>query len=36
MMDRLALGLGTGEWADTEWVGQFVEVSVRVEAIVTE
>lgn len=31
-LDRLALGVGTGEWADTEWVGQYVDVNVRVEA----
>jgi polyisoprenoid-binding protein YceI len=31
-LDRLALQLGTGEWADTTWVGRFVEVSVRLEA----
>lgn len=29
-LDRLALGLGVQEWADTEWVGQFVEVAVIV------
>lgn len=28
-LDRLALGLGVVEWADTQWVGQTVEVSVR-------
>ena len=27
-LDRLALNLGTVEWTDTEWVGQFVEVNV--------
>ncbi len=31
-LDRLALGVGTGEWTDTEWVGQYVDVNVRVEA----
>jgi cytochrome b561/polyisoprenoid-binding protein YceI len=31
-LDRLALQLGTGEWADTTWVGRFVAVSVRLEA----
>jgi polyisoprenoid-binding protein YceI len=31
-LDRLALRLGMGEWADPTWVGQFVEVSVHVEA----
>lgn len=29
-LDRLALGIGTGEWSDTAWIGQFVDVSVRV------
>ena len=33
-LDRLALGVGTGEWADTEWVGQYVDVNVRVEAVI--
>lgn len=31
-LDRLALRVGTGEWTDLEWVGQFVDVEVRVEA----
>ena len=31
-LDRLALDVGTGEWADTEWIGQYVDVAVRVEA----
>ncbi|MEO1165749.1 MAG: YceI family protein [Chloroflexota bacterium] len=31
-LDRLALGVGIGEWADTDAVGQFVDVSVRVQA----
>ncbi|NKB98284.1 MAG: hypothetical protein GKR90_07290 [Pseudomonadales bacterium] len=31
-LDRLALGVGTGEWTDTTWVGQFVDVLVRVVA----
>ena len=31
-LDRIALGVGTGDWEDTTWVGQFVEVEVRVEA----
>ena len=31
-LDRLALKVGTGEWTDLEWVGQYVEVEVRVEA----
>ena len=34
-LDRLTLDVGTGEWADTAWIGQFVDVSVRVEARVT-
>ena len=29
---RLALGVGTGEWADTSWVSNEVSVSVRVQA----
>ena len=33
-LDRLALGVGTGEWADTEWVGQFVDVAVEVRATI--
>ena len=33
-LDRLALNLGTQEWADTEWVGQFVQVEVVVQALV--
>ena len=32
-LDRLALGVGTGDWSDTTWVGGFVEVDIRVEAI---
>lgn len=31
-LDRLALGIGTGEWSDTAWIGQYVEVMVRVVA----
>jgi polyisoprenoid-binding protein YceI len=31
-LDRLAMHLGTGEWADPTWVGQFVDVAVHVEA----
>ncbi len=31
-LDRTALNLGLGEWADTDWVGQFVDVVVHVEA----
>ena len=33
-LDRLALNLGTQEWSDTDWVGQFVDVQVQVEATV--
>ncbi|MEM9171720.1 MAG: YceI family protein [Pseudomonadota bacterium] len=33
-LDRLALGIGTGEWTDTEWVGQMVDVEVKVVATV--
>ena len=32
-LDRLALGVGTGDWIDTTWVGGFVEVDIRVEAV---
>ena len=31
-LDRLALGIGTGEWENTEWIGRFVDVDVRVAA----
>lgn len=31
-LDRLAFGLGTKEWADTSWVGQYVDVDVLVIA----
>ena len=31
-LDRLDLNLGTIEWADTDWVGQFVEVEVQLQA----
>ncbi|MEL7297998.1 MAG: cytochrome b/b6 domain-containing protein [Pseudomonadota bacterium] len=31
-LDRLALNVGTGDWTDTEWVGQFVDVAVTVKA----
>jgi len=31
-LDRLALNLGTLEWTDTDWVGQFVDVDVVVTA----
>jgi hypothetical protein len=30
------LGVGTGEWEDMTWVGQFVEVQVQVEAVFGE
>ena len=33
-LDRLALKVGTGEWEDTAWIGQHVDVDVRVEATV--
>ena len=33
-LDRLALNLGTLEWLDTQWVGQYVDVSVAVKATV--
>ncbi|MEM6641003.1 MAG: YceI family protein [Pseudomonadota bacterium] len=33
-IDRLAFSLGSGEWADTTWVGQTVGVTVHIEAIV--
>ncbi len=29
-LDRLLLGVGTGDWTDTSWVGQFVQVNVTV------
>ena len=29
-LDRLALGVGTGEWRDTSWIGQYVMIDVRV------
>jgi polyisoprenoid-binding protein YceI len=29
-LDRLDLGVGTGDWTDTTWVGQFVDVEIRV------
>ena len=31
-LDRLTLGVGTGEWEDTDWVGKDVVVHVYVEA----
>ncbi len=33
-LDRLAMRIGTGEWEDTTWIGQFVDVIVHVEATV--
>ena len=33
-LDRLAIGVGTGDWEDTTWVGQYVDVAVHVEATV--
>ncbi|MEO1573755.1 MAG: cytochrome b/b6 domain-containing protein [Pseudomonadota bacterium] len=33
-IDRLAFDLGTGDWSDTTWVGQTVEVRVHIEATV--
>lgn len=35
-LDRLELGVGTGEWEDTAWIGQYVDVSVRVAATVDD
>ncbi|MCY4322782.1 MAG: YceI family protein [Gammaproteobacteria bacterium] len=35
-IDRLAAGLGLGEWADTSWIGQFVRVKVEMHAHVGE
>lgn len=32
-LDRIALQVGIGEWADTTWIGQFVTVVVHVETI---
>ena len=31
-IDRLAWNIGTGDWTDTSWVGQYVDVDVRVVA----
>lgn len=31
-LDRIALGLGLGEWSDIRWIGKFVTVFVHVEA----
>ena len=33
-IDRLAWELGTGDWTDTTWVGQYVDVNVTVKATV--
>lgn len=35
-IDRLAWNIGVGDWSDTDWVGQFVEVNVRVVAKLAE
>lgn len=35
-IDRLAWNIGTGDWTDTSWVGQYVEVDVRVVAKVEQ
>jgi cytochrome b561 len=35
-LDRLALGVGTGEWEDTDWVGKDVTVNVQVVATVSD
>jgi len=35
-LDRLELGVGTGEWEDTEWVGKDVAVLVRIEATTSD
>jgi len=32
-LDRLQLAIGEGEWLDTEWIGQYVQVSVYVVGI---
>ena len=29
-LDRIALGVGTGDWLDTTWVGQHIDVTVEV------
>ncbi len=33
-IDRLAAGIGTGEWLDTAWIGQFVRVEVILYATI--
>jgi cytochrome b561 len=35
-LDRLALGVGTGEWEDTDWVGKDVTVQVHIKALVSD
>ena len=35
-LDRLELGVGIGEWEDTEWVGRDVAVLVRIEATISD
>ncbi len=35
-LDRLAWNIGIGDWTDTSWVGQFVEVEVELKASVTQ
>lgn len=35
-LDRLTLGIGTDEWEDTQWIGQYVDVTVHVEATLGE
>lgn len=35
-LDRLAIGVGTDEWEDTQWIGQYVDVVVHVEATLDE
>jgi cytochrome b561 len=35
-LDRLALGVGTGEWIDTTWIGKNVSVDVRVVASIAQ
>ena len=32
-LDRVSLQVGIGQWSDTRWIGQFVTVSVHVEAV---
>ena len=31
-LDRLRMMIGTGEWLDTTWIGQYVDVQVEVES----